>query len=124
MPRQLHRDRVDEERHVVGDDLDDGVRRLPAVLLDVGRVDVHLRLAGPPDAAEVPVRERGAVQVELAPVDQVVGRDVRVVRADEPLEVVRLRRRRRCSWTRATVASRSAAFVSSGLVANGALSMN
>ena len=30
----LHRHRIDEERHVVVDDLDDRVRRLPAVLLD------------------------------------------------------------------------------------------
>src|SRR3712207_8283820 len=30
-PVQLHPDRVDQERHVVSDDLDGGVRRLPAV---------------------------------------------------------------------------------------------
>ena len=64
--------------------------RLPPVLLDVRRVDVHLQLAGPPDAREVPVRDRGAVEVEVAPVAQVVGSDVRVVRADEPLDVFRL----------------------------------
>ena len=90
VPRHLHRDRVDEEGHVVDDGLDDGVRRLPAVLLDVRRVDVHLQLAGLPDAREVPVRERRSVEVEVAPVAQVVGSDVGVVRADEPLDVVRL----------------------------------
>ena len=116
-PRHLHRDRVDEEGHVVDDRLDDGVRRLPAVLLDVRRVDVHLDLAGPADAREVPVGERGAVEVDVAPVVQVVGRDVGVVRADEPLDLFRLRAWSR-SWTRATVASRSAAFLSSGLVAS------
>ena len=36
VPGHLHRDRVDEERHVVDHRLDHGVRRLPAVLLDVG----------------------------------------------------------------------------------------
>ena len=36
------------------------------------------------------MRDRGAVEVEVAPVAQVVGCDVRVVRADEPLDVFRL----------------------------------
>jgi len=36
------------------------------------------------------VRHRRAVQVEVAPVVQVVGSDVGVVRADEPLDVCRL----------------------------------
>ena len=36
------------------------------------------------------MRERGAVEVDVAPVGQVVGRDVGVVRADEPLDVVGL----------------------------------
>ena len=90
VPRHLHRDRVDEEGHVVHDRLDDGVRRLPAVLLEVGRVDVDLELAGRPHAGEVPVRDRRAVQVGCAAVAQIVGSDVRVVRAYEPLEVFRL----------------------------------
>ena len=90
VPRHLHRDRVDEEGHVVDDRLDDGVRRLPPVLLDVGRVDVHFRLAGLPHAREVPVRDRRTVEVEIAPVAQVVGSDVGVVRAHEPLDVLGL----------------------------------
>ncbi len=89
VPAHLHRDRVDEERHVVVHDLDDGVRRLPAVLLQGRRVDVHLELAGPPNAREAPVRERRPGEVELAPVDQVLGSDVGVVGADEPLDVGR-----------------------------------
>ena len=36
------------------------------------------------------MRDRRAVEVEVAPVAQVVGSDVRVVRAHEPLEVFRL----------------------------------
>ena len=92
LSRHLHRDRIDEEGHVVDDRLDDGVRRLPAVLLDIGRVDVHLRLAGLPDAREVPVRDGCPVEVEVAPVVQVVGSDVGVVRAHEPLDVPDLRR--------------------------------
>ncbi len=88
--RHLHRDRVDEERHVVDDRLDDGVRRVPAVVLHVRRVDVHLDLGGLPYAGEVPVRERGAGEVELVPVEQVVRRHVRVIRPHEPLELGRL----------------------------------
>ena len=65
---ELHRHRVDDERHVVGDDLDHRVRRLPAVLLELGVVDVHLDLAGRAHPGPVPVRDRGAVQVERAAV--------------------------------------------------------
>jgi hypothetical protein len=36
VPIDLHRHRVDEERHVVVDDLDDRVRRLPAVAPPAG----------------------------------------------------------------------------------------
>ena len=90
VPRHLHRDRVDEEGHVVDDRLDDGVRRLPAVLLD-GRACRRAPSARRvPDARELPVRDRGAVEVEVAPVAQVVWSDMGVVRAHEPLDVVRL----------------------------------
>jgi hypothetical protein len=60
------------------------------VLLDVRRVDVDLQLARVADAREVPVSNRRAVEVEVAPLVQVVGSDVGVVRADEPLDVLRL----------------------------------
>jgi hypothetical protein len=90
VPAHLHRDRVDEERHVVDDGLDDRMRRLPAVLLQARRVDVHLELAGPTDAREAPVRERRPSEVVLAAVGQVLGRDVRVVRPDEPVDLGRL----------------------------------
>ena len=41
----LHRHRIDQERHVVVDDLDDRVRRLPAVLLDRRVEHAHARPA-------------------------------------------------------------------------------
>ena len=85
--RHLHRDRVDEEGHVVDDGLDHGVVRLPPVFVKARRVDVHLHLAGTSNAREVPVRERRPEEVDVAPVAQVVGSDVRVVRANEPLDV-------------------------------------
>ena len=84
-PPELHRHRVDDERHVVGDDLDQRVRRLPPVLLEVRVVDPHLRLARLPVLGQVPVRDRGAVQVERVAVREVLGRDPLVVLADERL---------------------------------------
>ncbi len=82
---QLHRHRVDDERHVVGDDLDQRVRRLPAVLLEVRVVDAHLGLARSPLLGEVPVRDRRPVQVERVAIRQILGRDPLVVLADERL---------------------------------------
>ena len=52
----LHRHGIDEERHVVVDDLDDRVRRLPAVLLDGWIEDAHARPAGLAFARKVPMR--------------------------------------------------------------------
>ena len=60
---ELHGDTVDEKRHVVGDDLDDGMGRLPAMLLQMRVVDAHLagaRLAG---LGEAEMGERRAVEV-------------------------------------------------------------
>jgi hypothetical protein len=45
-PAELHADRVDDERHVVGDDVDRRVRRLPAVLLERRVVCAHAHLTG------------------------------------------------------------------------------
>ena len=78
-----HPHRVDEERHVVGDDLDDGVGRLPAVLLDLRVVDPDLRRAGRAPPGEVQVRRRRAVEVVRPAFGEVVGRDSRVVPGDE-----------------------------------------
>ena len=82
-PVQHHPHRVDEERHVVGDDLDDGVGRLPAVLLDLRVVDPDLRRAGRAPPGEVEVRRRRAVEVVRIAFGEVVGRDPRVVVGDE-----------------------------------------
>ncbi len=85
---ERHRHGIDEERHVVRDDLDNAVRRLPAVLLDPRCVHVHLRLALRPSLQEVPVRERSAVEVDFG---EILRGGRRVVRADEPLDIGRLR---------------------------------
>ena len=80
---QLHTDRVDQERHVVGDDLDRRVRPLPAVYLELRVVDPDLRRPRRALTREVEVRERRAVQVEVAALGDVVGGDPAVVLADE-----------------------------------------
>ena len=48
------RNRIDKERHVVIDDLDDRVRRRPAVRIRVRVKDPDLRLALPPPLGEAP----------------------------------------------------------------------
>ena len=87
---ELHRHRVDDERHVVADDLDHRVRGLPAVVLELGVVDVDLGLAGLAVLGQVPVRDRGAVEIERTPTDQVLPRDPVVVLAHEDLARRRL----------------------------------
>ena len=46
VPVDLHRHRIDQERHVVIDDLDDRVRRLPAMFLDRRIEYAHPRASG------------------------------------------------------------------------------
>jgi hypothetical protein len=62
-PVERHAHRVDQERHVVVDDLDHRVGRLPAVLLERRVVDPHLGLAVGTRAGESPQPERRAVEV-------------------------------------------------------------
>jgi hypothetical protein len=83
LPIDLHRDRVDQERHVVVDDLDHRVRRLPAMLVQPRVVDAQLGRAAGEAAREVPVRQRCAVQVGDRPLGQVIGRNLAVVLARE-----------------------------------------
>ena len=90
LAREVHRHRVDDERHVVGDDLDQRVRRLPAVLLELRVVDPDLRLAGRAVLGQVPVRHGGAVQVERIAIRQVLGRHPLVVLPHERLARHRL----------------------------------
>jgi len=75
LAREGHRDRVDDERHVVGDDLDHRVRRVPAVLVALGVVDADLGLAGSAPAGEAPMRHRTAIEIPRVPIGQVLGRN-------------------------------------------------
>src|SRR5579875_387687 len=82
---QLHRDRVDKERHVVGQHVDDGVRRAPTVPLERGVVDAELDRARRVALIEAPVGERGSVEVEVLALDQILRWNPAVVLAHEPL---------------------------------------
>jgi hypothetical protein len=86
-PAQRHADRVDQERHVVGDDLERGVRRLPAVDLELRIEDADLALARLALAAEVQVRERRAVEVDARLAREILRGDPAVVLADELLRL-------------------------------------
>ena len=79
LPGQLVGDRVDQEGHVVGDDLDDRVAAGPAVLLDGGRVHPDVRGALRAVLREPVVGERGAEDVDRVAVREVLGRGVQVV---------------------------------------------
>jgi hypothetical protein len=90
LPTQLHRDRVDQERHVVADDLDHRVPRLPAVLLEVRVVEADLGLAVRALLGKAPLRERGAVEVERAAAGEVLRRHPAVVLAHKGFALCRL----------------------------------
>ena len=81
---QLGGDGVDEERHVVGDDLDHAVPARPAVLLHGGGEHVDVRRAFRPGGRELLVGERCAEQVLGNAGEEVLGGDVAVVAAQEP----------------------------------------
>ena len=90
VPVELHADRVDEEGHVALDDLDDRVGRLPAVFVELRRVDADRRLGIRSRPGQVQMGERRAVEVEHVGVEQVVGRCMGEVAANERLETLRV----------------------------------
>ncbi len=75
--------RVDQEGHVVGDDLDDGVPRGPALLLDGRGERPDPRRALRSRGREGLVRQRGAGDVDRVPADELLGCDVPVVALEE-----------------------------------------
>ena len=84
---QLRGHRVDEEGHVVVDDLHHRAVGLPAMLLDAGVVDADLGAVGRLALlAPLPHGERGAVELLGRSLDDVVGRDVVV---ELPYEALR-----------------------------------
>ena len=73
VPVQLHADAVDQERHVVVDDLDDRMRRLPAMLLQARVVGAELGRPGPALLPEAEEGQGSTVEVELVPLQKVGG---------------------------------------------------
>ncbi len=84
-PVELHRHRIDQERHVVRHDLHRRVGRLPAVRLELGVVDAHLGCAVRPLAGEVEVPDRHPVEVQRVALGDLLHRQPAVVLADERL---------------------------------------
>ena len=86
---ELHRHRVDEERHVVGDDLDDRVAAGRPAVVGVARgEDVHVGAALRAVVGEPELRGQGGVQVDVGAVGEVVGGDVAVVGLDQAADLV------------------------------------
>ena len=90
--RECHRDGVDEEWHVVGDDLDDRVRRVVAVLIEGGVGDPHERLARGSIFGEPQMGARSAFEVGSGMLARVGGIQMRVVEGDEASEQARRHR--------------------------------
>jgi hypothetical protein len=86
LPDDLLRHRVDDERHVVGHDGDDGLRRTEPVRLEIRGVHPHRGCTRRSIEREDQVRHRGAVPVVHVPGREVAARDVPAVLPDEHLE--------------------------------------
>jgi len=80
---QLHHDRVDQERHVVGDDLDHRVTALPAVLLDRRRAHPDQWPALRSLLGKAIVAQGRAEDVDRITLENILRRDVAVVLAEE-----------------------------------------
>jgi hypothetical protein len=82
-----HADGIDEERHVVVDDLDDRVARVPAFACRGARVKrAQFRFAGGTLLRELPERQRRAEEILRVATGKIVGRDTIVELRDEALE--------------------------------------
>ena len=83
LPVELGRDGVDDERGVVGDHLEDGVARGPAVGLHRRGEARHEDLAGAARPGEGEMAEHPAPDVVGVPGGQILGQDVAVVEVDQ-----------------------------------------
>src|SRR3546814_13468025 len=78
-------DRIDQERHVVVDDLNDGMRRLPTILAQRRVMDADFCGGRRPFVSEAEHREGAAVQYFGTDTEDVARRDVGIEAADELL---------------------------------------
>ena len=83
---QLHRHRVDEERHVLDHELHDRMGRSEAVLVDVRREDPQQHLSGPAVAPEAEMRHGHPVEIGHPPALEVFRIGPAVVPLDERRE--------------------------------------
>ena len=86
-PAQLHGHRVDEERHVVAEDTNDGPPAAPTVDLDPGVDDLDGDRAGFPAGDHCEVVDRHTEQVLDRPLLEVVEIDMLVVETDGRLQL-------------------------------------
>ncbi len=93
MSADLHRHRIGQERHVVGDDFGEGVRGLPAVLFERRIEHAHPHAARLALACEVPVRQHGAVEIGRLPLSEILGVDVLEIAGREVFDDRALSRR-------------------------------
>ncbi len=89
-PGERRRHAVDEKRHVVGDDGDDGVGRMPTVALQLGVVDPQAMATGGAIAGEAVVIERGGVEGERIARQEIGARGAGIVKAHEALGLQRV----------------------------------
>jgi hypothetical protein len=83
LPGELGGHGVDEEGHVVGDDLDHGVPARPAAFVDRRGEHPHVRRALRPLPRQLLVRQRRPGEVERLTLGKVLHRDVPVVALEE-----------------------------------------
>ncbi len=83
LPRQLIGDGVDEEGHVVGDDLDDGVAARPPVLFHGGGVNPHVGRALGAVLGQPVVGHGGSEDIDRVAVGKVLRGRVQVVTLEE-----------------------------------------
>jgi hypothetical protein len=90
---ERHAHRVHQERHVVGGNLDDAVRRLPSMLLELGVVDAQPGRSRRARAQKAPMCEGRPVQVGHVVFRQILVGGAGEVVADERLDHAALIRR-------------------------------
>ena len=79
----LHRDRIDQKRHVIINDFNDRVGRLPAMFIGPRVIDAQLRCATGKGACKLPMRKRRAIQIGHRLRGEVFGRLLSVILARE-----------------------------------------
>ena len=82
----FHGDRVDQEGHVVVDDLDDRMRRLPAVLFGPRVVHPQAGRTGTIAARKMQLRQCRPVEIGHSPLGQIFRRHLAVEAPDEGLD--------------------------------------